>query len=206
MRRNSKLGGYYRKIEPHETVPVRELESVWENSSISSFCLLGVVLTSGIECKILFYSIVGDCPALKLILEFIAHNGYFCCFYCYIEGVHVGGRGGKRQYYYENGIRLRDVENYALESAKAAATSSKVFGHLGQSILHDLLDVPLPYSIIADYLHVSLLRHTRVIVQQIYSRLSPSERVGFDAALRAQKFPHFFNRKLRAVSDFSFIK
>ncbi|CAF1236943.1 unnamed protein product [Adineta steineri] len=41
-------------------------------------------------------------------------------------------------------------------------------------------------------MHVTLLRHTRVIVQQIYSSLSPSRRVKFDASLRTQKFPHFF--------------
>jgi hypothetical protein len=165
-----------------------------------------VVITGGIKCKVFFYSIVGDCPALKLVLEFNAHNGYFCCFYCYIEGIHVGGRGGKRQYYYEDGTQLRDITSYESESIEAAETSSKVFGHLGRSILHDLLDVPLPYSIIADYLHVSLLRHTRGIVKQIYSSLSPSQRIEFDAGLRAQKFPHFFNRKLRPVSEFSFIK
>ena len=164
------------------------------------------MLSNGIRCKLLFYSIIGDCPALKMILEFIAHNGYFCCFYCYIKGVHVGGRGGKRQYFYEDGIQLRDSKSYALESKEAAESSSKVFGHLGQSILHDLLDVPLLYSIIADYLHVTLLRHTKVIVQQIYSSLSSEERREFVIHLREQKFPHFFNRKLRAVSDFQFIK
>ncbi|CAF4118716.1 unnamed protein product [Adineta steineri] len=41
-------------------------------------------------------------------------------------------------------------------------------------------------------MHVTILRHTRAIVQQIYSSLSPSQRVKFDASLRIQKFPHFF--------------
>ncbi|CAF1205337.1 unnamed protein product [Adineta steineri] len=166
----------------------------------------GVVLSNGIRCRVLFYSIIGDCPALKMILEFIAHNGYFCCFYCYIHGIHVGGAGGKRQYFYEDGIQLRDPTTYALESIKAAETSKNVYGHLGRSILHDLLDVPLPYSIISDYLHCTLLRHTRVIVKQIYKSLSPQQRSRFDDQLRTQKFPHTFNRKLRPVSDFAFIK
>lgn len=170
------------------------------------FLPLGVMLKCGIKCKIFFYGIVGDCPALKLILEINGHNGYFCCFYCYIEGVHVGGRHGKRQYYYQDDVQLRTAKTYELESIEAAETSKKVFGHLGRSILHDLLDIPLPYSIIADYLHVTLLRHTRGIIKQIYSNLSPSQRIEFDAGLREQKFPHFFNRKLRPVSDFSFVK
>ncbi|CAF1171092.1 unnamed protein product [Rotaria sordida] len=119
---------------------------------------------------------------------------------------HIGGRGGKRQYYSENHIRLRDERRYELESIKAVKTSSNVHGHLGRSILHDLLDVPLPHSIIVDYLHVSLLRHTKSIVKQIYKNLSPLQRTKLDTCLRSQKFPHFFNRKLRAVCDFSFIK
>ncbi|CAF1295528.1 unnamed protein product [Rotaria sordida] len=107
---------------------------------------------------------------------------------------HIGGRGGKRQYYSENHIRLRDERRYELESIKAVKTSSNVYGHLGRSILHDLLDVPLPHSIIVDYLHVSLLRHTKSIVKQIYKNLSPLQRTKLDTCLRSQKFPHFFNR------------
>ena len=63
-------------------------------------------LRDGKRCEVPFYGIVGGCPALKIILEFIDHTGYYCCFYRYIHGIHIGGRGGKRQYYHENYIRL----------------------------------------------------------------------------------------------------
>jgi hypothetical protein len=165
-----------------------------------------VTLNDGTKCFLYFYGIIGDCPALKIILEFIGHTGYYCCFFCYIKGVHVGGRGGKRQYYCDVRLKLRNIIDYELESTRAAVSASNVYGHLGRSILHDLLDVPLPNSIIADYLHVTLLRHTRAIVQQTYSNLSPAQRITFDIGLRAQKFPHFFNRKVRAISDLSFVK
>ncbi|CAF4335898.1 unnamed protein product, partial [Rotaria magnacalcarata] len=164
-----------------------------------------ILLSNGSKCQVLFYGIIGDCPALKGILEFIGHTGYHCCFYCYIHGIHVGGRGGKRQYYFENRMQLRTKRIYELESIRAVETSSNVYGHLGRSLLHDLLDVPLPNSIIVDYLQVSLLRHTRVIIQQVYAQLSPLERTKFDSGLRGQRFPHFFNRKLRAVCDLAFV-
>jgi len=45
-----------------------------------------------------------------------------------------------------------------------------------------------------------------LILTQIYSSLSASQRIELDASLCEQKFPHFFNRKLHAVSGFSFIK
>ncbi|CAF3601711.1 unnamed protein product [Rotaria socialis] len=153
----------------------------------------GILLSDDSKCQVLFYGIIGDCPALKVILEFIGHTGYHCCFYCYIHGIHVGGRGGKRQYYFENRMQLRTKRTYELESIRAVETSSNVYGHLGRSLLHDLLDVPLPNSIIVDYLHVSLLRHTRAIIQQVYAQLSPLERTKFDSGLRGQRFPHFFN-------------
>ena len=153
-----------------------------------------------------YYGVIGDCPALKIILEFIGHTGYYSCFYCYLKGVHVGGRGGKRQYYCDVRTKPRKPITYELESTRAATTASNIYGHLGRSILQDLLDVPLPDSIIADYLHVTLLRHTRAILQQTYSKLSPAQRVKFDIGLRAQKFPHSFNRKVRGVSDLSFVK
>ncbi|CAF3190019.1 unnamed protein product, partial [Rotaria socialis] len=143
----------------------------------------GILLSDDSKCQVLFYGIIGDCPALKVILEFIGHTGYHCCFYCYIHGIHVGGRGGKRQYYFENRMQLRTKRTYELESIRAVETSSNVYGHLGRSLLHDLLDVPLPNSIIVDYLHVSLLRHTRAIIQQVYAQLSPLERTKFDSAV-----------------------
>lgn len=139
-------------------------------------------------------------------MEFISHVGYYSCFFCYIKGVHVGGRGGKRQYYYADRAKLRNVVTYELESDEAERTSSNVFGHLGRSILHDILDVPLPTSIIVDYLHVTLLRHTRAILHQSYMSLTPFQRSQIDDRLRKQKFPNFFNRKVRALNDLSFIK
>ena len=85
-----------------------------------------------------------------------------------------------------------EKKSYELESIRVAEASSDVYAHLDRSFLHDLLDVPLPNSIIVDYLHVSLLRHTRAIIQQIYAKLSASERIKLDLGLRGQKFPSFF--------------
>lgn len=143
---------------------------------------------------------------MKIILKFTSHVGYYCCFYCYIKGVHVGGRGGKWQYYYADRAKLRDASKYQLESIQAEQSSSNINGHLGLSILHNILDVPLPKSIIVDYLHVTLLRHARAIIHQSYLILTPGQRKQIDAQLLTQKFPNFFNRKVRAINDLSFIK
>ena len=68
------------------------------------------------------------------------------------------------------------------------------------------MDVPLPSSVLIDYAHVTLLRHFRDLVQTISSSLSPSVRKQIDVSLRVQQFPYHFNRKLRGIEEFSYIK
>ncbi|CAF1254773.1 unnamed protein product [Rotaria sordida] len=101
---------------------------------------------------------------------------------------------------------LRDPQSLEVYAKKAEDTDRKVFGHKGRSILGEILDVPFPISIICDYQHVSLLRHFRDVVKAISSSLSPDIRQQIDGKLRRQTFPHFFNRKMRGIEDFSFIK
>jgi hypothetical protein len=91
------------------------------------------------------YGITGDCPALKKILNFIGHNGYHCCWFCYLRGEHLNG---KRQYHYRRSVNPRSRQRYREESNKAQRTSARVNGHLGRSIIQDLVDIPLPDSII----------------------------------------------------------
>jgi hypothetical protein len=79
-------------------------------------------------------------------------------------------------------------------------------GHLGTSVLTDILDVPLPHAIMIDYLHVTLLRHTKTMIQELYSRLKPCQREQVDVRLNQQTFPHFFNRRMRPLKDLSFVK
>lgn len=133
------------------------------------------------------------------------HNGYYPCFYCHTKGEHVR-EASKRQYRYEVPIHYRTIKSFSMKSKEAQLNNKKVFGHLGTSILEDVLDIPLPYGLIIDYTHVSLLRHFRDIVKTVSLSLSPAIRESVDISLRAQVFPHFFNRKLRGVADFSFIK
>ena len=149
------------------------------------------------------YGITGDCPALKKILNFIGHNGYDCCWFCYISGQHVNG---KRQYYYQTTIRLRSPSKFQKESNEAQQTQSRINGHLGRSILQGLIDIPLPNSIVIDYLHATLLGHVKAIVIDIYNQLAPRERLTLNGQLKNQTFPHFFVRKFRSFNEFANVK
>ena len=148
---------------------------------------------------------MGDCPALKLILSFINHQGYNCCFFCNIRGAHIPDLH-KRQYYYRDAGRLRDAKAYAEQSIEAETAKTNVNGHLGVSVLHGLLDTPLPEAIMIDYLHVSLLRHAKAIFTDLYRRLKPVQRTTLNLRLRDQPMPHHFNRRLIPLCDLSFSK
>jgi hypothetical protein len=158
---------------------------------------LGFSIGNGQKWFLYFIGIIGDCPALKLALNHIGNNGYYSCWMCKIQGFDIGR---KRQYYFEEVPKLRSVSSYINESHEAEITNANINGHLGSSIFHQLLDVPLPNSIMIDYMHVTLLRHARGVVLQIYKTLKPAQREEIDGKLRCQRFPHTFNRKLKPIS------
>lgn len=145
-----------------------------------------------------FIGIIADCHAMKLVLNHIGNNGYYACWLCKIRGVHILT---KRQYHFEEVPNMRTVDSYIYESKNAMQTNENVHGHLGLSILHQILDVPLPHSIIIDYMHVTLLRHARSVVQQLYTSMKPKQRIELDNKLSAQQFPHMFHRKMKPIAN-----
>ena len=151
--------------------------------------------------KVLVYGLTGDCPAIKLATKHVNHQGYWCCWFCLTEGIHIGH---KRQHYFNDKPILRSVNEYSHYSKEAERLNKNIFGHLGISPLTPIFDIPLPRCIVLDYMHVSLLRHTRTVIQYVYRNyLKPKQRNELDKLFRHQPFPHFFNRKMRPVSDFS---
>ncbi|CAM4837547.1 unnamed protein product [Rotaria magnacalcarata] len=181
------------------------IASVWLGNSIDALKELkvsGIVLNDEIV-KLKVLAVTGDSPALKIALDFIAHNGYYCCYFCYLPGIH---QGGKRQYPYQCPHVMRTPGNFARDSSTAAQLKSNEKGHLGVSIFSEILDIKLPYSTIIDYAHASLLRHSKSMFVEIYRRLSPVIRATIDIALSQQSFPHFFHRRMKSFKDLSFIK
>ncbi|CAF3124002.1 unnamed protein product [Rotaria sp. Silwood2] len=158
---------------------------------------LRLSIRDGQKWFLYFVGIIGDCPALKLALNHIGNNGYHCCWFCKIEGIHIGK---KRQYPFEETPTMRSINSYINESKEAEVNGTNVNGHLGISFFNEILDVPLPHGILMDYMHITLLRHTRCVVLQIYQSFSPKIRIEIDNKLRFQKFPHTFNRKLRPIN------
>ena len=176
--------------------------------------------------KLIVFAVTGDCPALSLITSFINHNGYYSCWHCFIKGESLGN---KRQYPYQESS-IRTPEEFSKLAAKAQRTNRNVYGHLGRSIVETLVEIPLPTSIILDYMHVTLLGHAKNIILSIYRQMRPAERDHFNNCLKSQRFPRkfsvifyfsfnsytylhqfhfgldFFNRKMKSIDDFAFVK
>ena len=148
--------------------------------------------------KLIVFGITGGCPALSLVTNFINHNGYYSCWLYFTKGEHINR---KRQYRY-GAIQLRTKSDYLKLSDKADRTQSNTYGHLGKSLLSNILDVELPHAIVLDYLHVFLLAHAKLIILSIYRQLKPIQREELNCELKNQVFP----RKLFSQQLIMFIK
>jgi hypothetical protein len=160
---------------------------------------VGFPSRSGDRIMVKVYGVIADIPALNLVLNHKSHGGYDCCWYCKIQGEHVNH---KRQYYYDEKVVLRNEYDFALDSRKAHYLQVDTNGRHGISILDKILDIPLPKSIIADYLHITLLRHAKTIMIYLYKEhMRPKNRVQLDKKISVQRFPHFFNRTIRTFNE-----
>ncbi|CAM4944421.1 unnamed protein product [Rotaria socialis] len=172
-------------------------------SQIQSLKMQGIVINENINYKLKIYGVTDDCPVLRLILNFISHNGYYCCWLCYVPGEHISS---KRQYKIELPMIMRNKSTYEDESNLAEGKNINVYGHLVVSVLSPILDIPLPDAVIIDYLHVTLLGHGKALISNLYYTLKPIHRLEVDNRLKRQNFPHYFNRKMRPISNFGFVK
>lgn len=147
------------------------------------------------------YGIIADCPAMSSILNHVQHGGYYCCWYCQIKGEHIRELK-KRQYYYNEGLLIRDRLDFEYDSLLAQCRQKKINGRFGISILDKIVDIPLPRCIVADYLHVTLLRHSKTILIYIYKNIMNTKgRSLLDQRILRQRFPHFFHRGIRPLSE-----
>jgi hypothetical protein len=144
------------------------------------------------------YGLIGDCPALSLALNHNSHGGYYCCWYCMVEGNYIDN---KVQYNYDKSIKMRDSASFTDHSKQAEQCWKTFFGRLGLSVFQDLVDIPLPKSLITDYMHVSLLGEGKMVCKYLYKLMKPAQRRQLDQQMHSQKFPHHFNRKIKSFGE-----
>ncbi|CAF3778356.1 unnamed protein product [Rotaria socialis] len=153
----------FRNIEKISTVRLSRKFSLRNR-----FYLRVIVNDQTIKLKV--PGITGDSPALKVALNFISHNGYYCCYFCYLRDIH---QKRKRQYPYKCLHQIRTANSFAQDATAAEHLNRNEKGHLGVSIFSNIVDINFSYRITVDYAHVSLLRHSKSICIELYRRLTP---------------------------------
>ena len=173
---------------------------------MANLSLLGFKIDSRSDVFYLrLYGSIADCPALKLISNMVGHTGYYCCFFCFVRGFH-DSTVRKRQYPYSLHTPQRTKISFALNGERAEQENRNIFGQLGTCILTPFVDIHLPSCLLVDYAHVTLLRHFRDVIRTVYASLSPAIRQQIDRSLRMQRFPNYFNRKMRGINELAFVK
>lgn len=84
--------------------------------------------TETVTIKALFLAYTVDLQAKSMILEFIAHNGYYSCSYCDDPGHAPKNQKGRRQHafaYSSNG-NLRTNEQWKMDALEAVETKRMV--------------------------------------------------------------------------------
>ena len=77
--------------------------------------------------KVILYGVIGDCPAIKLILNMVGHTSYYCCFYCYTKCIH-SKEARIRQYPYSLRTQQRTKDSFLINSkVQTMQNSSKIF-------------------------------------------------------------------------------
>ncbi|CAF0946406.1 unnamed protein product [Didymodactylos carnosus] len=157
--------------------------------------------SSSVRYNVVFLGLVGDLPALSMILNFKGHTGYYACFFCFTQGEH----DRKMLYPYTRPLQKRSPQDFHRFALKGNPTND-YYGHYGNSIISNLFEKDLPLAIMIDYLHASLLRQTKTILTHLRDELSKSDLEELSILLKNQKFPHTFNRHLPSLSNLSFVK
>ncbi|CAF1143529.1 unnamed protein product, partial [Didymodactylos carnosus] len=61
-------------------------------------------------------------------------------------------------------------------------------------------------SIMVDYLHTTLLRQTRTMMTHLAGKISTADRALLDRVLTEQRFPYYFYRGVRGISNLAHVK
>lgn len=81
-----------------------------------------------VTIKAMFLAYTVDLQAKAIIVEMIAHNGYYSCSYCDDPGHAPKNNKGRKQhaFAYDGEGNLRTTEQWKTDAQKAVATGKKV--------------------------------------------------------------------------------
>lgn len=155
------------------------------------------------QVKVLFPMLMGDMPALSTMVQFVEPHAFFACMFCEIRGV-FNHRGHCIIYPIDDDANLRSSETFRRCSELAHMMQGRIDrertkGLKGSSAFIDILDVPLPHSVVIDAMHTVFLCHSKKLLIYYLSLISKENQSKVSEKLRSLNYIHDILRRPRSI-------
>ncbi|CAM4790246.1 unnamed protein product [Rotaria magnacalcarata] len=125
-------------------------------------------------------------PALSTMVQFVEHNAFYACMFCNTKGTY-SHEGHCIVYSIDKDTELRTSENFE-KCAQLAASIA----------FSEILDVPLPHSVVIDAMHTVFLCHSKKLLIHLQTFITKKNLLKINLKLRPVKFIHDILRRTRS--------
>ena len=157
------------------------------------------------KIKIIFPMLMGDMPALSSLVQFVEHNAYYACMFCNMKGTY-NHESHCVIYTLDDDAELRTSEHFEKCARYASSMHRRIdrertMGLKGISAFSEILDVPLPHSVVIDPMHTVFLCHSKKLLIHLKTFITKEnlERINFK--LRSMNFIHDILRRPRSLAN-----
>lgn len=164
---------------------------------------VGIKINDGRNVHVLFPMLMGDMPALSIMVNFVEPNSFYACMFCHVKGIY-NHCGRCVTYPHGDAASLRTTNEFR-QCGKLASTENKrpsrdiALGRKGISSFENILDVPLPHSIIIDSMHTVFLCHSRKMLIFLNNFIAKPNFLQISKKLKSIKFIHDILRRPRSL-------
>jgi hypothetical protein len=165
----------------------------------------GIQVNNNKIVKVLFPMLMGDMPALSTMVRFVEHNAFYACMFCNIKGTY-NHDGHCVIYFIDNNVKLRTSENFEKCAQLAASMQTRIdrertMGVKGLSAFSEILDVPLPHSVVIDAMHTVFLCHSKKLLIHLQTYITKENLLKINSKLRSINFIHDILRRPKSLSN-----
>ena len=154
--------------------------------------------------RVYFPMLMGDMPALSDMVKFVLPNAYFACMFCKSKGIYSHEA---HCIVYPSGTKTELRSHIDFDRAAQTSTGSarvlkeKLAGVKGVSAFKDLLDVPMPHSLVIDAMHTVFLCHSKKLLAHLQTRISKEDLQAISRRMRSLRYVHDVLRRPRSFGS-----
>ena len=165
----------------------------------------GVQISEREKIKVVFPMLMGDMPALSAMVQFVEPHAFYACMFCDTKGTY-SHEGHCITYPIDNSAELRTSDNFKKCARLAASMQPRIdrertIGIKGLSSFFEILDVPLPHSVVIDAMHTVFLCHSKKLLIQLQTSISKENLLKISQKLHSINYIHDILRRPRSFSN-----